>query len=189
MQWPSLTFRSETAVFSVTVARLRRREGGDAVPYGVVAGWENSHRRMGVRQFGTSAQLDGVPLGREWQRSAAWISAVGRPLAAPWSLAQSAANQRKRRWSAMRENRRRQLTPRAGVERRVENRRRDSRSWERGGANVPPSGATGRPANWSAASAPGTAPSARPLGAPAVGATGGKASPAQRAAPTPRPPL
>ena len=103
--------------------------------------------------------------------------------------AQTVAGPPARRGPWARKGGHRGVTPKAGVESGVDNRRRDSRSWQRGGADVRPSGEADRFASWPGPAASGRALSAPPPGALAAGAANGKGSPAQKAGTTPRPRL
>lgn len=80
------------------------------------------------------------------------------------------------------------LTPRAGAESGVENRRPDSRSGEKGGADVRPSGGADRFARWREPAVPGPAPSARWSNPRAAGAADGKESPVETPGPGRGPP-
>ena len=103
--------------------------------------------------------------------------------------AQTVAGRSARRWPRAGKGGRSWFTPRTGIESGVDNRRRDSRSWQRGGANVRPSGGADRFASWPGPAASGRALSAPPPGTLAAGAANGKGSPAQKAETTPRPRL
>lgn len=173
--------------------RLERPSRGGGVPCRVVAGWLKEGWRGRSPQFGMGAVGEGAfrrSRGRAHREPILPIRAAPRVLQrASGRAAQSSGvgPGRRRPWGA--EHCRLILTPRGGVGSDVESRPPDKPPAERDSANARPSGATDRSGNWQQAAAVGKAPNAPQPTAGAIGAAHGRASPAQRAGPTLRPPL